>query len=390
MKIMIVAGGYPSKREPQWGCFERDQAYALKNLGHEVSIIYVDMRFRTYWRKIGITHITDNGIEICGIFLFPFLKLSSLSKNLHFYIVGKMLDCVFRSITKRVGIPDVIYAHYLSNIAFSTVLKEKYHIPLVGIEHWSELTKEHLRPIVRFRGNIAYHKTDKLLAVSKSLQSHIKKHFDIDSTVVYDMLGPEFVNSEIVDRNKEKKGLRGKFTFIAIGSLIYRKGFDLLLDAFSKSRLYEKDCRVTIIGDGPEKTNLLSQAKNLGIADEVHLVGRKNKKEIIQLLNESNVFVLPSRAETFGVVCIESLSQGLPNIATICGGPEEFVTERNGILVSTNNADAIADAMVKMYNTYESYIRTEITEGCIRQFAPSVIALQLTGIFEEVTTKNSQ
>jgi hypothetical protein len=47
MKILIVANGYPNKREPQWGCFERDQALALKELGHEVSILYVDRRFRT-------------------------------------------------------------------------------------------------------------------------------------------------------------------------------------------------------------------------------------------------------------------------------------------------------------------------------------------------------
>ena len=379
MKIVIIANGYPDRREPQWGCFERDQAVALTEQGHQVSILYVDRRFRTYWRKIGISYRRDNGIDVCGVFLFPFLKLSHLNFQFFFRIVSKMLDWTFRSLVKRAGMPDVIYAHYLYNIAFATHLKEKYHIPLVGIEHWSELTMDTLTPFVRSHGNVAYHKADKILAVSESLQSHIKRHFDIDSTVVYDMLGPEFVHSKTIVRNADKEN----FSFLAIGSLLHRKGFDLLLDAFSKSRLYET-CRLTIIGDGQERTNLLSQAKRLGVANAVCLVGRKNKKEIIQLLNESHVFVLSSRSETFGVVCIEALSQGLPNIATICGGPEEFINESNGILVPANDADALAEAMTKMHDTYDSYDRTAIAKECLCKFSPSVIAKQLTSIFEEV------
>lgn len=380
MKIVIIANGYPNERDPQWGCFERDQALALSEQGHQVSVIYVDRRFRTYWRKIGITYMRDNGIDVCGVFLFPFTKLARVNRQFHFHVICKMLDWTFRSLVKRTGMPDVIYAHYLYNIAFATHLKEKYHLPLVGIEHWSELTHEKLSPFVRYLGNIAYHKSDKVLAVSESLQSHIRKHFGIDSTVVYDMLGPEFVNLETDVRNAEKK----IFKFVAIGSLIHRKGFDLLLDAFSKSRLYENDCRVIIIGNGPERTNLLSQAEQLGIANAVCLVGRKSKTEIIQLLNESRVFVLSSRAETFGVVCIEALSQGLPNIATICGGPEEFIHDNNGILVPVDDVDALSEAMVQMHDTYEHYDRTAIAEESLRKFSPSEIARQLTVIFEEV------
>ena len=379
MHVLIVSNGYPTVKDPQWGCFERDQAVALKEQGHQVSILYVDRRFRTYWRKIGINYRREDGIDVCGVFLFPFLKLAHLNYQYHFRIVSKMLDWAFRCLVKRTGMPDVIYAHYLYNISFATHLKEKYHIPLVGIEHWSELTKEKLSPYALFHGNIAYHKADKILAVSKSLQSHIKRHFGVDSTVVYDMLGSEFVHSGTIVRNAEKEN----FSFLAIGSLLHRKGFDLLLDAFSKSRLYET-CRLTIIGDGQERTNLLSQAKRLGVANAVCLVGRKNKKEIIQLLNESHVFVLSSRSETFGVVCIEALSQGLPNIATICGGPEEFINESNGILVPANDVDALAEAMTKMHDTYDSYDRTAIAKECLCKFSPSVIAKQLTSIFEDV------
>ena len=135
MKILIVANGYPDKHDPQWGCFEKDQAVALKNLGHEVCILYVDRRFRIYWRKIGHTRFTVHGIAVFGSFWFPMPGLKYMMPKLHLYMVTQMQEKIFKYILKEWGKPDLIYAHYLYNIAFATKLKEKYDIPLVGIEH---------------------------------------------------------------------------------------------------------------------------------------------------------------------------------------------------------------------------------------------------------------
>ena len=382
MHVLIVSNGYPTVKDPQWGCFERDQALALKKLGHEVAILYVDKRFRKYWRKIGVKHFTEDDISVFGIFLFPMLGLRNITPKFHFRLVTLMQEKVFKSVLKYWGKPDIIYAHYIYNIAFATKLKEKYNLPLVGMEHWSELTKVNLPPLLRYWGETAYTKADELLAVSESLQSHIYRHFGKESTVVYDMLGQEFVSSDV-----KKKENTQPFRFIAVGSLIHRKGFDLLLRAFCKSELKEKGCSVVIIGGGPEKDNLIDLAKQLNISDNVNLVGRKTKGEIISAMQDSHVFVLSSRAETFGVVCIEALSQGLPNVATICGGPEEFINEQNGILVPSEDVKALSEAMVKIYNNYSKYDSVAIAEECKRRFVPQVIANQLTTIFETVINK---
>ena len=379
MKIVIIANGYPNKREPQWGCFERDQAVALTGQGHQVSILYVDRRFRTYWRKIGINYRREDGIDVCGVFLFPFLKLAHLNFQFHFRIVSKMLDWAFRCLVKRTGMPDVIYAHYLYNISFATHLKEKYHIPLVGIEHWSELTRDSLIPFARFHGNIAYHKADKILAVSKSLQSQIKRHFGVDSTVVYDMLGPEFVHSGTDVRVEGTKAFR----FISVGSLLPIKNYDILIRAFAKTSLSKEGCTLSIVGDGTERVHLENIVRELRLEKNVYLLGRKPKNDIVRLLSESHVFVLSSKAETFGVACIEALSQGLPAIATKCGGPEEFIHEHNGLLIPVDDIDALSDAMIEIYNQYSKYNRALIKNECLSRFAPDVIAKQLTGIFEK-------
>lgn len=382
MKIVIIANGYPSKREPQWGCFERDQGLALQKFGHQVSILYIDARFRLYWRKIGLIHYNDSGLSIYGMFLMPKRWLGKISMRASIWLSEWMMNHVYRSYERAEGKPDILYAHYIWNIALASKLKEKYGIPLVGVEHWSGLTGDTLPSIQRYRGDIGYPKVDKLLAVSKSLQAHIRRHFGIDSTVVYDMLGQEFISSDIKRREKTQT-----FRFIAVGSLIHRKGFDLLLQAFSRSKLKEKGCSIVIIGNGPEKANLLVSAKQLGISENVCLTGSKTKDEIICEMQNCHVFVLSSRSETFGVVCIEALSQGLPNIATACGGPVEFINEKNGILLPTEDVEALSNAMVNMYDNYFNYDSLAIAEECKRRFAPNVIAGQLTEIFETVVNK---
>ena len=319
---------------------------------------------------------------MCVGFLFsPFFHLAHLNKKLHFFICTWMLDQTYKSLIEKNGKPDIIYAHYLSNIVIATYLKNKYKVPLVGMEHWSRLTNESLSSLVKYWGKMAYNKADRLLAVSQSLQTHIKRHFGKESTVVYDMLGQEFISSKVLNRE-----VGDEFIFVAVGSLIHRKGFDILISAFAKSNLASKGCRVIIVGDGPENNKLKNQANELGISDFVSLVGRKTKEEIISLMSGCHAFILSSRAETFGVVCIEALSQGLPNIATVCGGPEEFITDQNGMLIPTDDIDAMAEAMCKLYENYSQYNNITIANECLSKFSPQVIASQLTKIFNEVTT----
>ncbi len=379
MKILIIANGYPNILDPQWGCFEKDQALALKNLGHDVCIMYVDKRFRFYWRKIGLTRIIDNGISVFGLFWFPLLGLKNMLPKFYFRLVSHMQDKVVNSVFKHWGKPDVIYAHYMYNIAFATDVKEKYGIPLVGIEHWSELTKSELSPLLRFLGETAYNKADRILAVSESLSSHIKRHFGKDSTVVYDMLGQEFVSTSVSDHS-----FSSCFTFVAIGSLIQRKGYDILIEAFRQSGLTQSGCKVVIVGAGREHDNLKRQIQRANLQDCVLLTGRKSKEEIISILAKSHAFILPSRAETFGVVCIEALSQGLPCIATICGGPEEFIEDSNGMLIPVNDVAGLAMAMKRMYENYSHYDCASIAADVRHRFSPQTIAKQLTEIFEVI------
>ena len=109
----------------------------------------------------------------------------------------------------------------------------------------------------------------------------------------------------------------------------------------------------------------------------------------MQALRESDVFVVSSRSETFSVVCIEAMSQGLPCIATRCGGPEEIVTEPDGVLINPEDQEEMEHALLYMFDNHSRYDRDDISSRCLKRFSPNVIAGQLTDIFNEVINNRS-
>ena len=94
--------------------------------------------------------------------------------------------------------------------------------------------------------------------------------------------------------------------------------------------------------------------------------------------------MLASRSETFGVAYIEAMAAGLPVIATRCGGPEDFVTEENGILIPVDDESTLTSAMERMMLRREDYDSAAISADIRRKFAPETIAARLTELYEGV------
>lgn len=382
MNIAIITNGYPTSKEPQYGCFERDQAVALQKMGHKITILYVDGRLRKMWRKIGVTHIVENGIDVYNVFLFPTFMINRISFKLDAWLKAKMLKMVFKCMLREQERPDLIYAHFLYNIYYATFLKKKYNIPLVGIEHWSVLNQTELPKNIRYCGDIAYSISDKLIAVAASLQKQIYKHFHKDSIVVHNMVGEVFFQKPIINHS-----INGRISLITVGSLLPRKGFDVLIEALSCLRLPRSYWNLKIVGGGIEEIKLRKLIKRHNLDDNIELVGKKNKQEIITLLHDSDAFILSSRAENFSVAVLEALSVGLPVVATICGGIRECIDERNGILVPVGDVSSLANAITQICINIGRYNRLAIAEECKKRFAPTIIANQLTEIFENVVAK---
>ena len=381
MYILLISRGIPSEKDPLWGCFEFDQARALRSIGHKVVVLSVDERVRFYKRKVGLMHKVVDGIDCYNYCLIP-KKISELfGFNFSSKISFAHYDFLFQKIVKEHGTPDIIYSHYLTTSHLATLLKKKRGIPLVAIEHWSEINKDSLSAWVKKVGQLTYNKVDELISVSLSLQDRIKQHFGVNSVVIHNMVGADFFNCQY------DFSFDGKIRFVTTGRLVYGKGFDLLPKAFVKLNLPKDKWEMNIIGGGEEYSNLQKQINECDLQDNIHLLGQKTKKDVVDILRNSNVFILPSRAENFSVAVLEALSCGLPVISSICGGIRECISDFNGLLFPVDDVDALADSIKYMFENYQSYDRQRIVEDCRNRFSPNVIAHQLTDVFEDVVRK---
>ena len=378
MFILLISRGIPSDKDPQWGCFERDQALALHKAGHRVVVLSVDSRVRVKNRKLGISHKNIEGVDLYNLYWFPNVIFRPIIYRVMLFLISWQLDYLYKKIVKIHGVPDVIYSHYLLNSYAALNLKEKYNLPVVAIEHWSEVNKDILKPYVQYLGNKVYATVDKVISVSDSLKSMIYKHFNVDTLVVHNLVGEGFGYKSPVCHTS--------FNFVSVGSLFHIKGYDILIEAFAKIS-NNGNFKLTIVGDGNQRTLLQQLIVKHNLQSKVLLVGRKSRDEVAEILADSDVYVSSSRNENFSVSVLEALSVGLPVVATICGGIKECINESNGLLIPTEDVNALSSAMLKISQNISDYNREFIAQDFENRFSTKTIVSNLVSIFESVKYK---
>jgi glycosyltransferase involved in cell wall biosynthesis len=132
----------------------------------------------------------------------------------------------------------------------------------------------------------------------------------------------------------------------ATGRLVGLKGFQVAIGALSQL----PDVHLAIAGDGPERGRLEALARDLGMADRLHLLGPLRHAELPQLLNQADLFVLPTIGEeTFGISVVEAMACGLPVLVSDTGGLPEVVTDGEcGRLLPPGDTRAWHDAIASL------------------------------------------
>ncbi len=136
-------------------------------------------------------------------------------------------------------------------------------------------------------------------------------------------------------------------SIVTSARLIPRKGIDLLIKACHG--LYERNIpfHCHIIGDGPEKENLMQLARELEIEKQVTFHGRLERESIPRFLPECDVFVLPSYAEGMSNAALEAMACGLPLVLTDTGGTKELI-EDNGVIIPTGDQTALEETLSQL------------------------------------------
>ena len=169
-------------------------------------------------------------------------------------------------------------------------------------------------------------------------------------------------------------------TAVAVGRLGREKGFDLLLDAYARSKLTEAGWQLVILGDGPERDSLQRRIEQLGLQGSVLMPGIVKNPE--QWLQHAQLFVLSSRFEGFPNALLEAMQCGLPVAAFDCpSGPGEIVRhEQTGLLVPAGDADALAAAITRLAN--DADLRQRLGNAAAADVASRFSLQQIASMWE--------
>lgn len=330
-------------------------------------------------RPYGFAKYRQSGLDIYawhGMYFFPRFPFIDIDR-IRWVCAGLK---AFKHYIRENGLPDLIHAHcmnYAGILAFK--ISQKYGIPYVVTEHSSTITRGLVRPHQwQPMKNAAAHAAARL-AVSRHFAHVLQHKYGCEWQYLPNILGGIF-NQPFEQREKNNKP---HFVFCTVSHLRRLKGHDVLLTAFARALAQCPQLRLNIGGSGQEEQRLKQQAADLGITHAVTFLGALQPEAVLDLMRNSDAFVLASRTETFGVVYIEALSQGLPVIATRCGGAESIVSDGNGYLVPVDDDDALADALIKMYEHHSDFEPARLRENCLNEFGENAVIGRLIGIFRQ-------
>ncbi|MGD8997844.1 MAG: glycosyltransferase [Anaerolineae bacterium] len=206
------------------------------------------------------------------------------------------------------------------------------------------------RVMIPFLMRLLYPRADGVVALSQGIADDTAQVASIpvgDISVVYNPIVDErleFLAQQPVDHPWFSDGIP---TIVAVGRLSEEKGFSYLLQAVARVRR-QRQVRLLIIGEGPERAKLESLARAKGIGSDTQLLGYRENP--YSYLANADVFVLSSLWEGLPAVVVEAMACGAPVVATDCpSGPGEIITkETEGILVPPADPEALADAILRV------------------------------------------
>ncbi len=243
---------------------------------------------------------------------------------------------------------DLLHVHYaiphatVAYMAKKILLTEGRYVPTVTTLHGTDITlvgsNRTFAPVVAFSIN----KSDGVTAVSDSLKKQTFELFDIntDIEVIYNFI--DFDRFRRVNKDHFKKAIAPNGERILAHTSNFRKvkRVEDVVKIFEKV-YQEVPSKLLLIGDGPERQNVEELCRQVGLCDEIRFLGKQDAIE--ELLAVSDLFILPSESESFGLAALEAMACEVPVISSNIGGlPEVNIEGKTGYLSDVGNIDEMA------------------------------------------------
>ncbi len=243
---------------------------------------------------------------------------------------------------------DLLHVHYaiphaaVAYMAKNILLTEGYHIPVITTLHGTDITlvgkNASYAPVVAFSIN----KSDGVTAVSESLKQDTVKQFDIEKHIEVIPNFIDFNRFRKVDKDHFKKALAPNGEKILVHTSNFRKvkRVEDVVKIFKQ--VYDKiPSKLLLVGDGPERRNVEQKCREIGLCHEIRFLGKQQAVE--ELLAISDLFLMPSESESFGLAALEAMACEVPVISTNTGGlPEVNIHGQTGLLSEVGDVDDMA------------------------------------------------
>lgn len=387
--VLIIPSWYPRFKGDISGSFFREQAIALSKRNCQVGVIYPQFRSLKNWKGVffepyGLSEEIDEQLFTLRWHSVVFTpKLDSFNKK-KWINAGMKL---FEHYIKIKGIPDIIHVHSMlhGGELADQILKE-YKIPYVITEHNSMflrdlVVKKKIDTLTEIVNNAS-----NCISVSNSFKDKLNSVFN---TTKWEYL-PNIVNDNFFENSLTKENKTNLFKYCSVCLLTKNKKIDLLIRAFSLILEVFPNSVLYIVGDGPEKKNLLELTKKLNLTQNIIFLGLLPREKVIEIMSEVDTLIIASEFETFGVVAVEALALGKPVVSTKCGGPQSIInSEEVGYLVENNSLIGLKDGLINIQKNYNKFSSDKIRNYCLNNFGEAAVVEQLKKIYREALEQKS-
>ncbi len=339
-------------------CFYvHEQAKALAARGHEVVVIssvgVMPMMKRLRPKQAEVAARTPKQAVIDGIPVYypRSLTLGNAGEKL---FGGRLLAMTAIPLAKRLHREkpfDIVHAHMLPRDGHAGLLTARaLGVPLALTVHGTDIFHYFIPGREPWaRNQMIAREADALMAVSTLLMSRVAPYRGEGriSRVV-----PNGVDLSLVP---DVTGNRPR-AVISVGTLKARKCMDKTLEAFANLAGEYPDATLTIVGIGEMEQQLKSRIAALHLENRVTLTGGLEHEQVIARMAESDLFVLPSWGEGYGIVYIEAMAAGCIAVGAEKEGIEDTITNgENGFLVPAGDADAVERVMQSVFENREAF-----------------------------------
>lgn len=321
MKILIVTDLYPLNNEN----ISKALYYFAKewqNQGHNVEVIRSNFIFNTLLR--------GRKIQKEGIFYNENIKIYNLNFHTPFWFnVFKKLPASF-----DIKNYDVIISHMPCGILMGSKLIKKNKIKFICAVHNSDITVLKSFKYIFFRNSMkkAYKNADKIAARSPVLKQKIENIIpEIKNKTFVAFSGIEEKSFQI---NNIKPFDKNIIKISTAASLLKRKNTDIIIKALKS---LNRNYILTIMGEGKERKHLEKLVKEFNLSDKIHFTGQISREEVYSNLKNSDIFILLSDNETFGLVYLEAMAANNIIIAKKNDGIDGILKNgENAFLINPN------------------------------------------------------